>query len=233
MNDHRFIPSVERNLYIDLAAESANNFITLGKSMQFGGQIVATNLVCTDKDGYIGVRGVLGLPWRCPGDMAIFKKLTAGKTVVMGAETWATIPNGLPGRVVVVINRTKTGRSDKDPNVCYFKPERFGDMDELKAFVEEDFFILGGGIIYAAYGSQADMEIVTKLDINIHDYVDLEENQLIRYTGINTTKDAVVQKLCGVPINVGGKEQMGSGNNPHAVVKGQTCNLTVECRAAG
>jgi dihydrofolate reductase len=223
----------QQELVVATLVSALKDFLFMGKEYLFKDKVAATNIACVEEDNVIGIKGQLGLPWHCGTDLRIFKGLTKDKIVVMGAETWATIPNGLPGRVVVVINRTKTGCSDKDPNVCYFKPERFGDMDELKAFIEEDFFIVGGGIIYAAYGSQADMEIVTKLDINIHDYVDLEENQLIRYTGINTTKDAVVQKLCGVPINVGGKEQMGSGNNPHAVVKGQTCNLTVECRAAG
>lgn len=191
MNNQRFIPSVERNLYIDLAAESAANFIALGKKIQFGGQIVATNLVCTDADGFIGVRGVLGLPWRCNDDMAIFKKLTTGKTVVMGAETWASIPNGLPGRLVVVINRVKDGCQPTDaPNVRHFKPGNFGDLEELKNSIGEDFFICGGGIIYEAYGSKADMEIVNTLTLRLADHVD-DQSKLIKYTPLKGYEDTV------------------------------------------
>ena len=172
---------IDRKLYLDLAADGAANFISIGKQMQFNNKIVATNLVCTDADGYIGVRGVLGLPWRCPHDMAIFKKLTMGKTVVMGAETWATIPNGLPGRTVVIINRTKNGcQNPANPNVCHFKPENFGDIEELKNFIGEDFFICGGGLIYEAYGVKADMEIVNTLSFRLDDHVE-NKSSLISY----------------------------------------------------
>ena len=172
---------IDRKLYLDLAADGAANFISIGKQMQFNNKIVATNLVCTDADGYIGVRGVLGLPWRCPDDMAIFKKLTMGKTLVMGAETWATIPNGLPGRTVVIINRIKNGcQNPANPNVCHFKPENFGDIEELKDFIGEDFFICGGGLIYEAYGVKADMEIVNTLSFRLDNHVE-NKSSLISY----------------------------------------------------
>ena len=224
----------QRELVMAALVSSLKDFLFMGKEYLFKDKVVATNIVCVEEDNVIGIKGQLGLPWYCGTDMHIFKSLTKDKIVVVGAETWATIPNGLPGRKVVVINRTKSSSFKNEPGVYYFKPECFGDMAELKTFVEaEDFFIIGGGIIYEAYGSQADMEIVTKLDINIHDYVELEEKQLIRYTGINSSKDAVVQKLCNVPIRIGGKEQVVNDNNPHSVTMAPTCNLTVECRAAG
>lgn len=182
---------IDRKLYLDLAADGAANFISIGKQMQFNNKIVATNLVCTDADGYIGVRGVLGLPWRCPDDMAIFRKLTVGKTVVMGADTWATIPNGLPGRLVVVINRVKDGcQPNAAPNVRYFKPKNFGDLEELKDSIGEDFFICGGGIIYEAYGSKADMEIVNTLTFSLADHVE-DQSRLIKYTPLKGYENTI------------------------------------------
>jgi dihydrofolate reductase len=56
--------------------------------------------------------GVIGrggdIPWRVPEDLARFKQLTMGHTVVMGRRTWDSLPAGvrpLPGRRNVVLSR--------------------------------------------------------------------------------------------------------------------------------
>ena len=56
--------------------------------------------------GVIGRDG--GIPWRVPEDMARFKELTMGHTVVMGRLTWESLPprlRPLPGRRNVVVSR--------------------------------------------------------------------------------------------------------------------------------
>ena len=55
------------------------------------------------------------LPWRLPGDMAAFKRITTTtmtpgreNAVVMGRKTWESIParfRPLPGRVNIVLSR--------------------------------------------------------------------------------------------------------------------------------
>jgi dihydrofolate reductase len=48
------------------------------------------------------------LLWNIPDDMAHFKSLTAGHTVVMGRKTWESLPprfRPLPGRRNIVISR--------------------------------------------------------------------------------------------------------------------------------
>ncbi len=48
------------------------------------------------------------LLWNIPEDMAHFKALTAGHTVVMGRKTWESLPprfRPLPGRRNIVISR--------------------------------------------------------------------------------------------------------------------------------
>ena len=50
-------------------------------------------------NGVIGAGG--GLPWHLPEDLARFKELTLGSTVVMGRATWDSLPPAvrpLPGR---------------------------------------------------------------------------------------------------------------------------------------
>jgi dihydrofolate reductase len=56
--------------------------------------------------------GVIGkdntLPWHLPEDMAHFKRLTQGCTVLMGRKTWDSLPpkfRPLPGRRNIVITR--------------------------------------------------------------------------------------------------------------------------------
>ncbi len=63
--------------------------------------------------GVIGRDG--GIPWRVPEDMARFKELTMGHTVVMGRRTWESLParmRPLPGRPNVVLTRNPDYRAD-------------------------------------------------------------------------------------------------------------------------
>jgi len=47
------------------------------------------------------------LPWVLKEDLANFKRLTMGATIVMGFNTWKSLnrPNGLPGRKNVILTR--------------------------------------------------------------------------------------------------------------------------------
>ena len=56
--------------------------------------------------------GVIGrggdIPWRVPEDLARFKEVTMGHSVVMGRRTWESLParvRPLPGRRNVVLSR--------------------------------------------------------------------------------------------------------------------------------
>ena len=45
------------------------------------------------------------LPWRIPEDLARFKALTMGGTLIMGRRTFESIGRPLPGRTTVVLTR--------------------------------------------------------------------------------------------------------------------------------
>ncbi len=47
------------------------------------------------------------LPWRIPEDLARFKALTLGNTLIMGRKTFESIGRPLPGRTTVVLTRRK------------------------------------------------------------------------------------------------------------------------------
>ena len=62
--------------------------------------------------GVIGRDG--GIPWQVPEDMAHFKGLTMGHTVLMGRRTWESLPvrfRPLPGRRNVVVSRNPDYRA--------------------------------------------------------------------------------------------------------------------------
>jgi dihydrofolate reductase len=66
--------------------------------------ILTVGPVAVARNGVIGVRG--GLPWRLRSDLALFKRLTLGKPVIMGHKTWDSLPSKpLPGRTNIVLSR--------------------------------------------------------------------------------------------------------------------------------
>lgn len=61
-------------------------------------------VVAVADNGVIGRDG--GLPWRLPGDLKYFKRVTMGKPLVMGRKTWESLPKKpLPGRPNLVVTR--------------------------------------------------------------------------------------------------------------------------------
>ena len=63
--------------------------------------------------------GVIGrdgsIPWALPEDLAHFKRLTMGHTVVMGRRTWESLPvrfRPLPGRRNIVVSRNPDYRAE-------------------------------------------------------------------------------------------------------------------------
>ncbi|HBP69424.1 MAG TPA: dihydrofolate reductase, partial [Alcanivorax sp.] len=45
------------------------------------------------------------LPWYLPNDLKYFKKVTFGKPIIMGRNTWESLKGPLPGRTNIVITR--------------------------------------------------------------------------------------------------------------------------------
>ncbi len=65
---------------------------------------LAVGPVARARNGVIGVGGAL--PWRLKSDLAIFRRLTMGKPLIMGRKTWDSLPRKpLPGRTNIVLSR--------------------------------------------------------------------------------------------------------------------------------
>jgi len=96
--------------------------------------------------------GVIGrqnkLPWHLPNDLKYFKRLTSGKTVIMGRKTYESIGRPLPNRINIVITRAKD-----------FHAEGIKVVNSLPAALElaaaetliasaEEVIVIGGAEIY-------------------------------------------------------------------------------------
>lgn len=108
--------------------------------------------------------GVIGrggdIPWRLPEDLARFKQLTMGHTVVMGRHTWDSLParvRPLPGRRNIVLSRQAGFTADG--------AQVMGSLDQ--ALTADDTWIIGGGQIYALALPLATRCEVTEVDIEL------------------------------------------------------------------
>ena len=101
-----------------------------------------------------------GIPWRVPEDMARFKDLTMGRTVIMGRLTWESLParfRPLPGRRNVVVTR-QAGYLAQGAEV----------VRALKEAPLDDAWVIGGSQIYGLAMPLATRCEVTEVDIDLH-----------------------------------------------------------------
>jgi dihydrofolate reductase len=62
-------------------------------------------VVAYDRNRVIGRNN--RLPWHLPNDLAYFKRVTTGKTIVLGRKTFDSIGRPLPNRTNVVLTRSE------------------------------------------------------------------------------------------------------------------------------
>lgn len=98
-----------------------------------------TIIVAYDEAFVIGNKGEI--PWRLPEDMKHFKEITCSFPVIMGRNTYLSLPDRfrpLPGRHNIVISR-----SAYFPEVTCVR-----SLEEAVAVAAGDCFIIGGGQVY-------------------------------------------------------------------------------------
>ena len=107
------------------------------------------------------------LLWNIPQDMAHFKALTAGHTVVMGRKTWESLPprfRPLPGRRNIVISRqadyAAPGAELADSLENALKLASTADAGGAGAV-----FVIGGEQIYRQAMAVADRLEITEVDL--------------------------------------------------------------------
>lgn len=84
------------------------------------------------------------LIWRIPKDLAKFKEITYGGTMIMGRKTFLSLPGILKGRKHIVLTR------DRDFKVDNAQVEVVNSISDIKPYIdaEEEYYVIGGGEIF-------------------------------------------------------------------------------------
>jgi dihydrofolate reductase len=96
------------------------------------------------------------LLWHIPEDLKRFKKLTMGKTIIMGKRTWESLPKRpLPGRKNIVLTDV--------PDECIDCSVTAYSIEDALSRCERDteIFVIGGGSVYRQFMEFADRLYIT------------------------------------------------------------------------
>jgi dihydrofolate reductase len=137
-------------------------------------------ILCTDVRNGIGRNN--SIPWHLPEDLMNFKRLTQNNIVVMGRNTWDSLPlQPLPNRTNIIISSSLKNHDTEDVMV-------FRSIEEMifsrNNYIENNkrWFIIGGSTLYNYFLHRLHLLDViywthlhknykcdTKLKVSIHD----------------------------------------------------------------
>lgn len=117
-----------------------------------------TLIAAMDRNRTIGIGNKL--PWRLPAEMAFFKKMTIGKTVLMGRKTFESLPKPLVDRRNVVLTR----QTDFHPEGCEIV---HSIKEALELYTAEELVVIGGADIYEQFLPFANQILLTKVEVDI------------------------------------------------------------------
>ncbi len=102
-------------------------------------------------NGVIGCDGKL--PWHYPSDLEYFKRVTLGKTVIMGRKTFEAegMPKPLPKRRNIIVTRDTNYSTPHQVEIVHNLTEAYELCKE-----EEEVFVIGGSHLYS--------EVIQKVD---------------------------------------------------------------------
>ena len=113
-------------------------------------------VVAMDSNRLIGKDN--GLPWHLPADLAFFKKLTTGNTILMGRKTFDSIGRPLPNLRNLVITRN----ADIEITDC----EVVNSIEKALSLVqsETEMMVIGGAKLYQQILPIADRLYITQVE---------------------------------------------------------------------
>ena len=117
-------------------------------------------IACIDMGFAIG-NGKGDLLFHLPKDLQHFKSITTGKTVVMGRNTWESLPESvrpLPKRKNFILTRDESYVAEGATVIHSIE-------EVLEMSKSRDIFICGGGEIYKEFMPYADALIITHVHV--------------------------------------------------------------------
>jgi dihydrofolate reductase len=110
-------------------------------------------VACTD-NFVIGAEGEM--PWHLPADLAHFKRITSGNTIVMGRRTWESIGGALPNRKNIVLTRQIDYKVEGATVI-----HSIAELQTIETI--GTLFIIGGGDLYNNTIGISDVLHVTRI----------------------------------------------------------------------
>lgn len=99
------------------------------------------------------------LIWRIPEDLKFFRKKTWGKVIVMGRNTYTSLPNILVNRRYVILTNT----ADNYPINSLIFVDIHKLVDYLKT-LDDEIFVIGGASVYAQLLPYTKVMYLTEID---------------------------------------------------------------------
>lgn len=125
-------------------------------------------IVAVGKNNEIGKEN--RLLWHISEDLKNFKKITSGKKIIMGRNTFESIGKPLPNRENIVLS--KTMKNDENSVLVF---NNFSELIENFKDLDEEIFIIGGEKIYR---KSLEMGVIDKMYIS---YIDFEDKMADAY----------------------------------------------------
>ncbi|MEM9580106.1 MAG: dihydrofolate reductase [Pseudomonadota bacterium] len=120
-----------------------------------------TLIVARALNGAIGKGNTI--PWHAPEDLAFFQRETRGGAVIMGRNTWDSLPfKPLKNRMNIVV-------SSQQPDAEHVVPSIEAAIELARAAGHARLYGIGGAGIYRAMLETADRLLVTEVDLEVPD----------------------------------------------------------------
>ena len=104
------------------------------------------------------------MPWHLPEDLKYFKKITMGKSLIMGRKTHDSVGFALPGRFNIIISRSKSidGIAGtvvaSTPDEALFFAKQYAENRG-----QDEIMVIGGAQLYRHFLPQADRLYITRI----------------------------------------------------------------------
>lgn len=109
------------------------------------------------KNNELGINNTL--IWHLPSDLKYFKKVTSGKTIIMGRKCFESLPGLLPNRKHIILTSNKEYKIEGA--IIYQTPE---EILEYINNTSEECFIIGGAKIYELFLPYCKKLYLTEID---------------------------------------------------------------------
>jgi dihydrofolate reductase len=118
-------------------------------------------VVARARNGAIGRAGTI--PWHAPEDLAFFQRETTGGAIIMGRNTWDSLPfKPLKNRLNIVVTSRGVGAEHEVASLS-------AAIDLAHAMGHRRLYAIGGARVYAEALPLAHRLLVTEVELDVSD----------------------------------------------------------------